>query len=185
VLPTPKKAADRRQGSHSKDVGKVVALSPRSVAPVVAAARLDWAPEVAEAWAELWSSPLAGLIRPTDVPAVRRLFDLRHRLIETYRAYDEDPISVGSMGQPVLSPFAAEAHRIESELEKLEDRFGLTPLARLRLGVTFEEGVSLASRNAQLLEAFKEAQSGSATSAGHVRASGRGVDRSERRPRGR
>lgn len=56
------------------------------------------------------------------------------------------------MGQPVLSPWAAEIHRLESVISKLEDRFGLTPLARLRLGVSFEEGVSLAARNAQLLQ---------------------------------
>jgi hypothetical protein len=107
----------------------------------------------------LWSSPLAGLVKPTDVPALRRLFDYRHQLIDAQRAYGEEPVAVGSMGQPVLSPYAAEIHRLEGVIVKLEDRFGLTPLARLRLGVTFEEGVSLAQRNAEFLTAFKESLS--------------------------
>lgn len=160
-MPTPKKTPERRQrGARTKDVGNVVALASKAVSPAVASADLNWQPVVVEAWAELWSSPLAGLIRPTDLPALRRLFDLRNRLIWAYDAYDENPTTTGSMGQSVLSPFAAEAHRLEAEIEKLEDRFGLTPLARLRLGVTFEEGVSLASRNAQLLEAFRGGKGG-------------------------
>ena len=41
-----------------------------------------------------------------------------------------------------------------TQAKKLEDKFGLTPLARLRLGISFEEGVGLSVRNQQLLEAF-------------------------------
>src|SRR5262249_32588346 len=127
-----RKPVERRQrGARTKDVGQVTALPVKVAGVAVAAARLDWHPEVAEAWAGLWSSPLAGLVKPTDVPALRRLFDYRHQLIEAQRAYGEEPVSVGSMGQPVLSPYAAEVHRLEGVIAKLEDRFGLTPLARL------------------------------------------------------
>lgn len=55
-----------------------------------------------------------------------------------------------------MSPWAQEIHRLEAAVSKLEERFGLTPMARLKLGVTYEEGVSLAHRNAQLLQAFRE-----------------------------
>lgn len=152
---TAKKPAPRRQGRGTKDVGAVVALVPAQQTPMVAAADLAWRDDVREAWAELWSSPLAGHFRPTDVPALRRLFDYRHQLIEAGERYAEEPMTVGSMGQPVLSPWAAEVHRLEATVQKLEDRFGLTPMSRLRLGVTYEEGVSLAQRNSQLLEAFR------------------------------
>jgi hypothetical protein len=157
---TARKPVERRQrGQRTKDVGMVTSLPVKAAGDLVSAARVDWAPAVAEAWAELWNSPLAALMKPTDMPALRRLFDYRHQLIDAQRHYGEEPVAVGSMGQPVLSPFAAEIHRLESVIAKLEDRFGLTPLARLRLGVTFEEGVSLAQRNAQFLAAFKETQS--------------------------
>lgn len=157
---TARKPAERRQrGARTKDIGRVAALPVKSAGVAVAAARLDWHPEVQEAWADLWSSPLAGLVKPTDVPALRRLFDYRDQLLGAQAAYSEEPVAVGSMGQPVLSPYAAEIHRLEGVIARLEDRFGLTPLARLRLGVTFEEGISLSQRNAQFLAAFKEAQS--------------------------
>jgi P27 family predicted phage terminase small subunit len=153
----PKKPADRRQRSNSKDVGAVVVL-PSSVVASMATPALHWRPEVAEAWHELWSSPLAGIIKPTDVPALKRLFEYRHSLLHAQEQFEADPVGTGSMGQEVLSPWATEVHRLEGVIEKLEDRFGLTPMSRLRLGVTFEEGVSLANRNAQLLEAFKQSQ---------------------------
>ena len=154
-MPQPKKPAERRQrGARTKDVGEVVALPRGQAAVVQATADLAWRDEVQVAWAELWSSPLAGHIKPTDVPALRRLFDYRHSLAVARDKFEAEPESVGSMGQPVLSPWAAEIQRLEGVIQKLEDRFGLTPLARLRLGVTFEEGVSLASRNASLLAEF-------------------------------
>jgi hypothetical protein len=151
-----KPAAIRQRGTRTKDVGTVSRL------PVVRAAAAPlpaehWAPEVAEGWHELWSSPLADpkVLKPTDVPALRRLFEFRHQLVLARQRFDAEPEVVGSMGQPVLSPWAGEIHRLEGVISKLEDRFGLTPLARLRLGVTFEEGVSLAQRNAQLLASLQ------------------------------
>jgi Phage terminase, small subunit len=159
VLMTAKKpAAQRQRGARTKDVGAVVALVPAQQSPMVAGADLAWRDEVRESWAELWSSPLAGQFRPTDVPALKRLFAYRSQLAEAQDRYAEEPTALGSMGQPVLSPWAAEVHRLEATVQKLEDRFGLTPMSRLRLGVTYEEGVSLASRNSQLLEAFRAAK---------------------------
>jgi hypothetical protein len=153
---TAKKPVERRQrGARTRDVGTVVALSPSESEPAAARASLHWCVEVAEGWAELWSSPLAGQIKATDLPALRRLFDFRHQLADAQARSRAEPLVVGSTGQPVLSPFAAEVHRLEGAIGKLEDRFGLTPLARLRLGVTLEEGKSLVSRNAALLAEWK------------------------------
>jgi hypothetical protein len=149
----PKKPASRRQNRSTRDVGVVVALPARVGAAVVPPADLSWPEEVQQSWVEFWSSPLADprLLKPTDVPALKRLFDLRARLARAAGEFDAEPTVSGSMGQPTLSPWAAEMHRLTATIEKLEDRFGLSPLARLRLGVTFEEGVSLSARNAQIL----------------------------------
>lgn len=180
-MPAAKKPAERRQRRNKgADVGKVVALPVPQQASLAAAADVAWAPVVAEAWAELWSSPLAGYYKPKDLPALRRLFDYRNRLLAAQRNFDEEPTVAGSMGQPTLSPWAAEMHRLEAEILKLEDRYGLNPMAAFRLGVTYEEGVSLASRNAQLLEQFKAAQA-----VGDVRPAGGSVDRGELRSRRR
>jgi hypothetical protein len=156
-MPQPRKPADRRQrGDRTKDIGVVRALP--SVAPVVPAPDTTWRAEVVEAWNDFWCSPLAGpnVLRPTDAPALRRLFVYRSRLLDALDSMDVEPIVSGSTGQPTMSPWAAEIHRLESAVSKLEERFGLTPMARLKLGVTYEEGVSLAHRNAQLLQAFRE-----------------------------
>lgn len=152
TVPAHKKPADRRQrGDRTKDIGPVARLPVAQAVHVLPPAELHWRPEVQQAWAELASSPLAAVLKSTDLPAMVRLFEHRHRLADAMERFAETPEVEGSMGQPVLSPWAAEIHRLESVIGKLEDRFGLTPLARLRLGVTFEEGVSLAQRNAQLL----------------------------------
>ena len=154
----PKKPAERRHNSKTKDVGAVVALAPAQMARQYPMPEPGWLPEVVEAWHEFFSSPLAGpkVFKSTDLPALVRLFKYRDRLVHVMAQFEEQPTTTGSMGQDVLSPWAQEIHRLEAEIQKLEDRFGLTPLARLRLGVTFEEGIGLATRNQKLLEAFHQ-----------------------------
>ena len=154
-----KKPAERRQrGARTKDVGRVSALPVRVAAGAMPAPSVDWPDEVQSSWLEYWSSPLADprILKSTDVPALRRLFDLRGRLVAAVEAFDAQPIVSGSMGQETMSPWAAEIHRLEAAIGKLEDKFGLTPLGRLRLGVTLEEGVSLASRNQALLAQLQQ-----------------------------
>ncbi len=148
-----KKPADRRHNSKTRDYGEVVALSPTVTRRPPA--DLTWLDEIQSEWAELWSSPMAQVFKPTDLPSLRRLFHYRSQHAAATERFLSEPEVVGSMGQPVLSPWAGEMHRLEAQIQKLEDRCGLSPLARLRLGITFEEGVSLASRNTQLLEAFR------------------------------
>lgn len=148
-MPAHRKAPERRQRTSTAD------LTPSPVRSVTAPAPLPtWSTEVAESWSEMWASGLAAHFKATDVPALERLFTLRSRLGAALEEADKQPVVPGSTGQPTLSPWFAEAHRLEAEVERLEDRFGLTPQARLRLGVTLEEGLSLAARNRELLEAF-------------------------------
>lgn len=154
----PRKPPERRQRTNTPDIGVVRALPAPS--PTVPAPDPSWQPEVIEAWHDFWCSPMAGpaVMKATDAPALRRLFAYRSRLLVALEAMDAEPIVLGSTGQPTMSPWAAEIHRLEGAVAKLEQQFGLTPMARLKLGVTYEEGVSLAHRNAQLLETFRAAQ---------------------------
>ena len=152
-MPAHKKPAERRQRTTTADLA--VAKGSIIAAP---AGMTGWRPEIATAWSELWSSPVAAYFKPTDVPSLRRLFMLRSRLVEALELADADPVVRGSTGQPILSPWFAEVHRLEAEIERLEDRFGLTPQARLRLGIQIEEGLSLAARNRELMEAFRNGE---------------------------
>jgi len=157
---TRKKPAERRQtslrrsGEHVPDA-TLVLVPPSS--PRLPAAQPHWREQVVEAWNDFWMSPLADtkLLAVTDQPALLRLFEFRNRLLSALEAYEAEPIVEGSMKQVTLSPWALEVNRLESVVSKLEALFGLTPMARMKLGISFEEGVSLAARNAQLLHDFR------------------------------
>ena len=114
----------------------------------------EWSPMMAAEWSALWESQLASNYMPSDLPGLRRLFALRSQLERALDRAGDEPEVAGSMGQKKLSPWFDEAHKLESAIQKLEDRYGLTPMARLRLGITLVEGQSLAARNRELLEAF-------------------------------
>jgi P27 family predicted phage terminase small subunit len=95
--------------------------------------------ETQSAWEAFWASDVASLVTKADVPAVTRLHDLRDERERAYRGYRKERFVTGSTGQPVLNPLAKAMATLDAEIRALEDRFGLTPQARLRLGVVFGE----------------------------------------------
>lgn len=63
-------------------------------------------------------------------------------------------LSLGSKGQLALHPSATWLEKTSKEIRALEDRFGLTPMARFRLGWQFAEmGNSLAAMNEKIAAA--------------------------------
>lgn len=100
----------------------------------------DLLPDTVREWSEFWRSPIAQAVdRTTDVPALRRLFwlkDERERLAAMFRA---ERLTLGSTGQLTLNPLGRHLAVVDAEIRQLEDRFGLSPTARLRLGVQLGE----------------------------------------------
>ena len=89
-----------------------------------------------EQWESFWRSPVATVVSlDTDLPSLERLFSLYDERERAYRAVCKERLVVGSQGQPVLNPLARQLCSYDAEIRQLEDRFGLTPMARLRLGV--------------------------------------------------
>src|SRR6266545_414479 len=84
-------------------------------------------------WEDLWASPLAALVEGTDLPALERLFLLYDERERCWKAYRKARLVKGSQGQPVMSPLARQVALLDVEIRHLEDRFGLSPRARLRL----------------------------------------------------
>jgi len=76
-----------------------------------------FSPEARKWWATVWASPMAALWLEADVPSLIRLASL----VELADA--------GEMAPQVLA-----------EIRQLEDRFGLSPLARRRLQWELEQG---------------------------------------------
>lgn len=98
-----------------------------------------WLKVTKDAWSTLWGHGLAGAYEATDLPALRRLFGLRDQRARFEMAVVRQPLVPGSQGQEVLNPLARQISTIDAEIRALEDRFGLSPAARLRLGITLGE----------------------------------------------
>jgi P27 family predicted phage terminase small subunit len=139
----PPKPAGRRQrrnprSSTERAGPELVALAGGRGAPPDPPAGL--LKTVRDSWPRFWASELAQLVQPaTDLPALERLWTLYDERMRALRGYRRQRLVRGSTGQMVLSPLAAAMKAFDSEIRALEDRFGLTPMARLRLGVALGE----------------------------------------------
>ncbi len=150
-MPVPPKPGDRRQRRNTREVGPIVAVPARSTP--VPTAPADLLASTRAAWDAFWTSEQAGLVMPADHPALLRLFDLLDERERCARAARKQRLIEGSQGQPVLNPLLKQVAALDTEIRQLEDRFGLTPLSRLRLGVTFGEAHrSLADLNRAFIE---------------------------------
>lgn len=146
-MPRPRKAfgeaADPRNGARLVVDPRAVVIANRPPAPKGLLAA------TARAWDAFWRSEAAALVLPADLPALERLFELRDERTRCMRAARRARMVAGSTGQPALNPLYKHVSTLDSEIRQLEDRFGLAPLSRLRLGVTFGEAArSLADLNA-------------------------------------
>jgi P27 family predicted phage terminase small subunit len=146
-----RKPADRRQRRNTPDIGLVPIPRSSGSAPK---ADTDWLAQTKERWVSFWGSSIAGVTeRDTDLPALTRLFGYYDELERSTRALRQQRFVEGSQGQPRLNPAAKYIGELEGSIRQLEDRFGLTPKARLGLGVDFAN----AHRSLQELNAsFRE-----------------------------
>ena len=135
-----KKPAEKRQGRGTADAG----LLPRDTGSVaVPQPDQAWTPGTVERWQDFWTSPLAGQVETSDHGALRRLhwlYDEIERLILAIE--DTGRVVSGSQGQPRANPLYKQVQEFQAEARQLEDRFGLSPKARLQLGITFAEAAS-------------------------------------------
>lgn len=136
---TRRKPASQRQRRNTSDVGELTSIDggdPPPPCPRPAKGSMLKATQ--EMWSEFWESPVADLVdRRSDLPALRRLFLLYDERERALRSYQAQRHSTGSTGQLIVNPFAKEVASLDGRISSLEDRFGLTPKARLDLGVSF------------------------------------------------
>jgi P27 family predicted phage terminase small subunit len=151
----PPKPPDRRQGRGERTSTKragagLVALPGGKVKVPPPPTGLLKATR--QAWERFWGSSLASLVVPdTDLLALERLWTLYDERARALGGYRRGRLVRGSMGQVALNPLAKAIQAFDVEIRALEDRFGLTPMARLRLGVQLGEAAkSLEELNASL-----------------------------------
>jgi P27 family predicted phage terminase small subunit len=153
-----KKPAELRQRRNTADAG----VLPRERAPLVPSADDRWRVVTLERWQDFWLSPLAQQVEQSDHGSLRRLFGLYDELDRLWEAVEETGrVVVGSQGQPRPNPLFKQIEAFQAEARQLEDRFGLSPLARLRLGITFADAAaSLDGLNQRLAERMREVDEG-------------------------
>jgi len=147
VVVSARKPAGQRQNRITTDV--VVPLRSAQVSPVASG---GWRSGTVERWDEFWRSKLAANVEPSDEGALRRLFRLYDELDRLWDAIEETGRVVeGSQGQPRPNPLFKQVETFQAEARQLEDRFGLSPMSRLKLGVTFADAhMSLSALNERL-----------------------------------
>lgn len=132
------KAPDQRQG-HPRTAAKplVPAAAPFSQERPEPPAHLG---EVGlTVWEVVWDYG-AKVYQPADRLIIVRYCELQERRAEMMAALERDGyFSVGSQGQLVQHPAARILSDIEAKLVPLEDRLGLSPESRARLGIATVE----------------------------------------------
>lgn len=135
--PAPK-PSDRRQRRNKPTAlrvvpaGKLGRQTPAPPSGLLAATKAEWT--------TFWASELAQLVEQnTDLPALERLFGYYDEHRRALKEARKERLVIGSTGQLVLNPLLKYAESLAKEIRTLEDRFGLTPKARLTLGIKFGE----------------------------------------------
>lgn len=147
-MPRHPKPAQLRANRERVDVGLLSLSAPIAQGPPAPVGILK---TTREAWLAFWRSPLARVVHPdTDGTALSRLFTLYDERDRAYRVLKRKRLVAGSMGQPRANPLFGVVRELDGEIRQLEDRFGMSPRARLVLGVTLGDEPTLDDLNAEL-----------------------------------
>ena len=119
-----------------------------------------WLARTRAAWSTYWRDAVSTLSQPADAEALRRLFALYDARERTWRLFLKAPFTRGSKGQQVLNPMGAFALQLDEKIGQLERGFGITPRARLQLGITLGEAKRSLSDLAREAQAMPAAQVG-------------------------
>lgn len=153
-MPGPaRKPAAQRQRRNDDGAGELAAVP--ELAEAVAPPPSLRLKATKAAWSEFWESSVARLIDVrSDIGALTRLFELYDEIGTMGNFVRKNGrVSLGSTGQVTLNPIYKHMTTIRGEITALEDRFGLTPSARLKLGATLgNAAASLDKMNQQLAD---------------------------------
>ncbi len=110
-------------------------------------------PHARNVWRGFWRSrPSLAVELDADSEALHhwiRCVDERERL---WPALAAAPLVTSSKGVVTRNPLQGMVNRLTRDIERAEERFGMTPLARFRLQLTISEAGQSADKLAQILE---------------------------------
>ncbi len=131
----PPKRAERRQGHYTRpEMGLIPAAAPSRPMPDPPAGLLKGS---RQRWAAFWRSPVAPAMIEADLPALSRWIVNVDEWTRAMRTFKRERLVKGSTGQPALNPLAGYLAQREAAIREAEEKFGMTPMARVRLGIAF------------------------------------------------
>jgi P27 family predicted phage terminase small subunit len=108
-------------------------------------------------WAAYWQSPVSRAVdREADRYRVERWITTVDEYERINAIFKQTRIVKGSTGQPVLNPLSQYLQQLLAEINKAETELGLTPLARMRLGIAYGEAQLTALELARALDELGE-----------------------------
>ena len=100
---------------------------------------------------------MASLLIDADRGGLERWIRYVDEWARVRRAFVSSRVVEGSTGQPVLNPLAGYIRQLEDAIHRLEERYGLTPYARTRLGIAVGQAkLTAQALNRQLEEELAE-----------------------------
>ena len=142
---TRQKPADQLQGKGSRHAGS----APRVLTPLPPGERRIPKPPAGltkgarDAWRAFWLSPVAQAVDlNADGVALRRWIVAVSKRDALEAEFEQERTTKGSTGQDRLNPIYATLKELEKTIAHYEEAFGMTPLARMRLGIAISQGKS-------------------------------------------
>lgn len=111
--------------------------------------------EVKDLWTRLWQTPVGRAWDPDmDGPLLLRYAKTFHHWLNAQRdlANLDGVVTQGSQGQPVIHPITQYISQLEQRMAQMEDKLGLSPMARARLGLTIAEGELTAAQLSDMVK---------------------------------
>lgn len=151
-MPRSPKPIHLRQNRERRDLGVIQGGAdlevPQSPKGMLAVSK--------QSWLRFWESDLGrspAIKRDTDLSVIQRLWGLYDERERAYREYKKARLVKGSQGQMVMNPLGRIWTALDPSILALEDRIGLSPMARLKLGITFGQAhASLEEMNRRMNE---------------------------------
>lgn len=90
-------------------------------------------------WWEYWADPISQTYSDSDIGLLRRWSETWELYYDALEQFKSCPLTEGSQGQPILSPWHAVLDSSRKAILTFENQLGLSPLSRARLGVQLGE----------------------------------------------
>lgn len=134
MAPVPKRAEDRHRAPKRPELGIVQAKPAAIVIPAPPPGLLKASKD---RWESYWRSAVSSAVDlQADWGVLERWIRSVDEWHRAYRDFRKARTTEGSTGQLVLSPLAKLIRQLEGEIVRAEHELGLTPMSRLKLGLT-------------------------------------------------